>query len=315
VSTNDAYLEPLRGDRRLVIRGGVLVDRVLFDGDRARGVSALVGEDRVEFTGGEVFLCAGAIYSPAILMRSGIGPAGHLRELGIPVLRDLPVGSRLNDHAAVDLELDLDQPAAEVTGKYAVSCLVRFSSGLAGAGRNDMGFGSFNLFGGRGGPARGVIFVTLFRAYSTGTIRLASPDPRTDPLIEFHLLSDQRDMLRMRDGVHRLLQLAAHPAVQSAARRLGIGEVHAEAGLPQGHDLDRWLLARCDTIGHPCATAPMGSDTDPDAVLDPDCRVRGLHGLRVADASSMPAAPRANNHLSCVMLAENLARRIATAAA
>ena len=92
VSTNDAYLEPLRGDRRLTIRGEVLVDRVVFDGDHARGVIARAGADRVEFAGGEVVLCAGALQSPAILLRSGVGPADHLRGLGIPVLRDLPVG-------------------------------------------------------------------------------------------------------------------------------------------------------------------------------------------------------------------------------
>jgi len=91
---------------------------------------------------------------------------------------------------------------------------------------------------------------------------------------------------------------------------MGIGEVRAEAGLPRPADLDRWLLARCGTIGHPCGSVPMGSDADPNAVLDPDCRVRGLQGLRVADASSLPAAPRANNHLSCVMLAEHLAQRM-----
>jgi len=255
-------------------------------------------------------LCAGALHSPAILLRSGVGPADHLRALGIPVVRDLPVGSRINDHPAIDLELTLKQPAAEVTGKYAVSCLVRFSSGLGGAGPNDMGFGSFNLFNEPGGHAQGLIFVTLFRAFSTGTVRLAAADPRADPLIDLNMLSDQRDRQRMREGVRRLLQLAAHPAVTSITQDMGIGEVRAEAGLPRPDDLDSWLLARCGTIGHPCGSAPMGSDADPNAVLDPDCRVRSLQGLRVADASSMPAAPRANNHLSCVMLAEHLAQRM-----
>jgi 5-(hydroxymethyl)furfural/furfural oxidase len=310
VSTNDAYLEPLRGDRRLTIRGEVLVDRVVFDGDRARGVLALAGADRVEFAGGEVVLCAGALHSPAILLRSGVGPADHLRGLGIPVVRDLPVGSRINDHPAIDLDLTLTQPAAAVTDKYAVSCLVRFSSGLGGAGPNDMGFGSFNLFNEPGGHAHGLIFVTLFRAFSTGTVRLVAADPRAGPLIDLNMLSDQRDRQRMREGVRRLLQLAAHPAVTSISQDMGIGEVRAEAGLPRPDDLDRWLLARCGTIGHPCGSAPMGSDADPNAVLDPDCRVRGLQGLRVADASSLPAAPRANNHLSCVMLAEHLAQRM-----
>jgi choline dehydrogenase len=173
-----------------------------------------------------------------------------------------------------------------------------------------MGFGSFNLFNEPGGHAQGLIFVTLFRAFSTGTVRLAATDPRAGPLIDLNMLSDQRDRQRMREGVRRLLQLAAHPAVTSISQDMGIGAVRAEAGLPRPDDLDRWLRARCGTIGHPCGSAPMGADADPNAVLDPDCQVRGLQGLRVADASSLPAAPRANNHLSCVMLAEHLARRM-----
>ncbi|MGP0005489.1 MAG: GMC family oxidoreductase [Acidimicrobiales bacterium] len=311
VSTNDAYLEPVRDNPNLTINGDVLVDRLLFDNDRVSGVVARTADGRLTFAGGEVLLCAGAIYSPAILMRSGIGPPDHLRDLGITVIRDLPVGSAMNEHAAIDLDMLLREPAAQVTDKYGVSCLVRFSSELADAGRNDMGFGSFNIFDpGEGTQSGGAIFVTLFQSFSTGTVRLRSSDPAVDPAIEFNMLSDERDLIRMRNGVRRLFELAAHPAVSSITEEMSIGDVRTPDDLPRGHDLDDWLLQRCGTIGHPCGSARMGAPNDPRAVLDTDCRVLGVEGLRVVDASSMPSTPRANNHLSCVMLAEHLAQRM-----
>jgi hypothetical protein len=307
-STNDAYLEPNRWRANLTVVGGALVDKVLVEHGRARGVRVRTAQGWTEVEGNEVILCAGAIYSPAILMRSGIGPPDHLREHGISVVRDLPVGSSLNEHPAIDLQMSLTQPAATVADKFAVSCLVRFSSELEDAGRNDMGFGSFNLFDVGDGKSAGLIFVTLFRAFSTGTIRLRSPDPDEDPTIDFNLLSDGRDRARMRLGVERLFQLAGHRSVRSIAAASDIAGVRSLSELPA--DLDKWMLAHCGCIGHPCGSAPMGGANDPAAVLDAACRVLGIDGLRVADASSMPHSPRANNHLSCVMLAEHLAARM-----
>ncbi|MFZ0769172.1 MAG: GMC family oxidoreductase N-terminal domain-containing protein, partial [Acidimicrobiales bacterium] len=104
VSTNDAYLEPVRKRRNLSVLGNVLVDQVLFDDDRAMGVRARTDEGWTNFEGGEILLCAGALQSPAILMRSGIGPPDDLRKMGIDVRADLPVGYGVNDHAAIELE-------------------------------------------------------------------------------------------------------------------------------------------------------------------------------------------------------------------
>lgn len=309
VTTADAYVEPARDSDRLTVRGDAVVDRVLFDGERARGVRALVHRDVTEFTAGEVILCAGAVHSPAILLRSGIGPAEHLRDHGVAVLLDVPVGSRANDHPAVSLRLQLAEQGGPVTDKYAVGCLARFSSGLAGSEVNDMGFGAFNVYPAERGPVRGAIFVTLFRAFSTGTVRLRSADPHEDPLIELNMLSDERDVIRMRDGVRRLRALAAQPALTSVAATLTLADLPI-ADLPGEAALDRWLLEQCGTIGHLCGSIPMGSPSDPHVVLDADCRVLGVEGLRVADASAMPHAPRANNHLSCVMLADHLAQRL-----
>jgi choline dehydrogenase len=309
VSTNDAYLEPRRSRRNLSVIGGALVDRVLVDHDQAVGVTARTQDGPMRFEGGEICLCAGAVYTPAILMRSGIGPADDLRRLSIPVVCDLPVGRGLNDHPAIELSVALNEPVRSQPNKYGLSCIARFASDLADAGPNDMGFGAFNFLHGNDRPqACGSVFVTLFRSFSRGTVRLRSRDPNIDPAIDLNMLADERDLVRMRDAVARLFELAAQPAFTAVAAEIHLAGARSSADLPA--DLDRWLLDRCDTIGHPCATAPMGAPDDPDSVLDPDCRVHGIARLRVADASAMPASPSAPNHLSCVMFAEHLAQRI-----
>jgi choline dehydrogenase len=309
VSTNDAYLEPARANSNLTIRGHVHVDRVLFDQQgRAIAVATLTPQGAITYEGDEVILCAGAIYSPAILMRSGIGPGDHLRDLGLPIVADLPVGRRLNDHPSLELELVLKDKDRSISDRFGLSCLVRYSSGIQGMPANDMGFGSFNLATEASDYASGAFFVTLFRSHSYGTICLASADPLAEPIVDLNLLSDENDLARMRLGVGRLFELARHPVVASRLREVGIGRVRSQQDLPD--NLDRWLLDSCETIGHPCGTAPMGSPNDRSTVVDPDCRVVGVEGLRVADASVMPTAPSAPNHLSCVMVGEHIANKI-----
>ena len=314
VSTNDAYLEPARTRGNLSIMGDCLVDRVLFSGRKTTGVRARTAQGWREIQGRKVILSAGFAYSPAILLRSGIGPAAELSRHQIPVVRDLPgVGANLQDHPAIDLCLRLRQGFPVVDDdRYPLNCLVRFNSGHGGTGPNDMGFGSFNLYmASDDGRAHGVIFVTLFQAFSEGEIRLASSDPEVELEIEMRMLSDQRDLVRMRDAARRLLQLGEHRAVEAIADDIRIDERVARVGdLPSGPDLDRWLLERCGTIGHPVGTCRMGAATDQRSVVDPDCRVIGVEGLMVVDASIMPSVPRANNHLSCVMVAEHAFQRM-----
>jgi choline dehydrogenase len=311
-STNDAYLEPMRAAANLRIVGDARVDRVMLDGARAIGVTADTAQGQREFFGSEVILSAGAVYSPAILMRSGVGPADHLRELGITVVADLPVGRGLNDHAAIDLELLLKERGPREQDTYGLSCLVRGSSPDSDLGPNDIGFGSFNYVDvDADGRSSGSIFFTLFRAFSRGTVCLRSRDPGVEPEIDLNMLADERDLERMRFGAARLFEIAAHPAISSIAEDAHVAGVRSRGDLPR--DLDRWLLERCDTIGHPCSTARMGAASDERTVVDADCRVMGIEGLRVADASVMPSAPSGPNHLSCVMLGEHLAQRMLSA--
>jgi 5-(hydroxymethyl)furfural/furfural oxidase len=261
-----------------------------------------------------VIICAGSAYSPSILLRSRIGPASQLGDLGIAVVSERPgVGANLQDHPAIELALRL-KPGLRGPGeaRYPVNCEGRYSSELADAGRGDMEFGSFNLDPSEeGGAAAGIIFVTIWQPFSQGQVMLVSQEPEVQPQIEMNMLSDERDLLRMRDGVRRLLELAAHPHLATIADDLRIDEqVAVLADLPQGADLDAWLLAKCGTIGHPAGTCRMGAVEDPHSVVDSECRVIGVEGLRVVDSSVMPTVVRANNHLSCVMVAEHVFERI-----
>lgn len=319
ITTNDGYLEPARGRPNLTIRGEALVDRVLFDGRRARGVRVRFGAGPwEEFAAREVVLCAGAIHSPAILLRSGIGPAAELAALGIPVLHDLPeVGRNLMDHPILRATLAL-RPEHRARGRDArhTNCCVTYSSGLAGGGERDMIMIAFNHRGltADGEPApTGSIGLSLYDAFSRGSLRLTSTDPDAQPVVEENMLDDPSDRLRMRDGVRRLARLAALPPIAGIAERITFCEADlsvAEAAALPDDELDTLMLQEAGDIQHAAGTCRMTAHEDPRGVVDPELRVRGVTGLRVADASIMPTDCRANLHFTCVMIGEALARRM-----
>lgn len=330
VSTNDAYLEPARGRANLEIRGAAMVDRVLFEGMqtggmqrggiRARGVRVRFGDGPwQEIAGREIVLCAGAIHSPTILMRSGIGPAAQLRALGIPVLRDqASVGRNLMDHPVLRLGLALkpDFVARDPDARH-TNCALTYSSGLGGGGRRDMIMVSYNHRGFAGDDATpgegGAIGVSLYDAFSRGELRLASAAPDADPIVDENMLADPRDRLRMRDAVRRLAALAEQPALREIAEDIRFCEgplSPAEAAALPEAELDALMLREASDIQHAAGTCHMTAHEDPRGVVDPDLRVRGTSGLRVADASIMPTDCRANLHFTCVMIGENLARRM-----
>lgn len=320
VTTNDAYLEPARGRPNLEIRGGALVDRVLFDdARRARGVRL-----RFEGEGGwreiaarEVVLCAGAIHSPAILMRSGIGPAAALRALGLPVLHDQPsVGQNLMDHPILRAGFALaPEHAARGADARHTNCALTYSSGLGGGGERDMIMVAYNhrgLSGAEPAPA-GAVAVALYDAFSRGALRLVSPDPAAQPEVEENMLSHPADRLRLRDGVRRLAALLRQPALAALAPAPEFGESglpFAEAAALPDDALDALMLREAGDIQHAAGTCRMTAHEDPRGVVDPELRVRGAEGLRVADASIMPTDCRANLHFTCVMIGEALARRM-----
>lgn len=294
VSTNDAYVEPARQRENLTVRGDALVDRVLLDGHHAAGVRLATGE---EVAAPEVIVSAGAIHSPAILLRSGIGQGDGL-----------PVGANLRDHAATPgFELALREGARMETGDAPVmTSLLRWTSGLAEAGPNDLQLLWFN---GNGTTpealASGRLIGAVMRVFSAGQVRLRSLDPHDQPVVEFRMLSDERDRRRLYEVVRTMLATVRHPAVASVvdevvALTTAIDELDSEAAI------DDWLHANVSDYVHAAGTCRMGRPGDPAAVVDLDGGVIGYQGVRVCDASVMPDVPKANTHLTTVAIAERL---------
>ncbi|MBN8871651.1 MAG: GMC family oxidoreductase N-terminal domain-containing protein [Rhodospirillales bacterium] len=316
VSTNDGYLEPARGRPNLTIVGNALVGGLSFEGNRphANGVSvAIGGQVFTPRATQEVIVCAGAIHTPAILQRSGIGPAAWLQALGIPVLADRPVGQNLLDHPIMALTLVLrdDRQVSTLAHRH-TNCCLRYGSGLAGAGENDMIMIAGNLVSlGGGDTSRGRLAVSVYQAFSQGTVRITTPDPAIDPAVDERMLSDESDLIRMRDGVHRARAIALQPPVQAITKQVEYGM----SGRPiteelTGAALDDWLFAECSDAQHASGTCRMGAADDPRSVVDSACRVIGVSGLRVVDASVMPEVVRANTNLSTIMVAEKIADTI-----
>ncbi|GAA1365624.1 GMC family oxidoreductase N-terminal domain-containing protein [Arthrobacter rhombi] len=317
VSTNDAYLEGARGLENLTIRGDALADRVLFEGNRAVGISYLVDGKPMSEHADTIVLSAGVVHSPAILLRSGIGPEGHLRSLGIELLADLPVGQGMQDHPMAVISLPLATDAANKTphDRHTNVC-VRWNSGPE-APANDLMFVSMNqsvlaMATANTGAEFGAYGIWLNLNYSRGELTLASPDPTDQPVVHQHMLSDERDLARMRVGVRKLVELAC----SDATAPIIAGSIEAENQalfdvLDDDDQLDAYLLATVGDAQHGTSTCRMGAVDHPDTVVDPMCRVLGFEGLHVVDASIFPSVPRANTNLAAIMVGELMADRLA----
>ncbi|WP_190823567.1 GMC family oxidoreductase [Saccharopolyspora pogona] len=317
VSTNDAYLDPARDLPNLVVRGDAVVDRVLVSGGRATGVRVLVDGAMTDEHADLVVLSAGAIHTPSILLRSGIGPAGQLRSLGIDVLRDLPVGQGLQDHPVVFVGIPLNEESAIRTpdDRHTNVC-IRYTSDDPAAQDNDMlvisanqsvlameiadvdfGAGSFGLW--------------VNQVHSRGRVSLTSADPAVQPEVHERMLADERDLSRMRGGIRQLVELARSDEV-APITAFSPDRLNAElfAAIDDDAELDDYLLATASDAQHPTSTCRMGGPSDPAAVVDPECRVLGLEALRVVDASIFPTCPRANTNLATIMAGELMADRL-----
>jgi 5-(hydroxymethyl)furfural/furfural oxidase len=316
VSTNDGYLEPARGRANLTIVGNAMVSTFQFEGNRPHvsGVNVRVdGQTFAPRATREVILAAGAIHSPAILQRSGIGAGAFLKSLGVPVIADLPVGENLLDHPAMPfyLHLKADSRVGTLMHRH-TNCCLRYASGLGGAGENDMIVIAGNLVSLDGGDtARGRLVISVYQAFSQGHVRITTTDPGIDPRVDERMLSDERDLVRMRDGVRRLRALALHDGMRAVATRIEYGSTGRSIDEAlDATELDDWLFAECSDAQHASGTCRMGARDDRRSVVDPDCRVIGCSGLRVIDASIMPEVVRANTHLTTVMMAEKMADKL-----
>lgn len=294
VSTNDAYLEPARGRANLTVRGDARVDRIRFEGTRAIGVRLADGED---VDAPLVVLSAGTIHSPAILLRSGVD--------------DLPVGENLVEHPLLPLVLVLnEEQRGKLDGVRTVTTVLRYTSGLTEAGEADMQVLPLATFGAAPPTSLAAgLGVCAMRVFSRGRVSLADRSPTSQPRVEFGMLADRRDRDRMRDGVRRLTALAAHPALAGLADTVVAGESPLSV-LDDPATLESWMDATVTNYVHSVGTCRMGDRSDPAAVVDTDCRLLGRDGVHVVDASVMPDIPRANTHLTTVVIAERIADRL-----
>jgi len=222
VSAAIGYLDPgTRLRENLTVSTDTQVTALQFDGLRCVGVNAMVAGRPTEFRGREVILSSGAIHSPAHLLRAGIGPAGHLRDLGIEVRAAVPgVGQRLQDHPAVAVAAFI-KPHARIIHDYSrrhIYLALRYSSQLDGIPPGDMFTVVTNKTSWHAvGEQIGSFIVTVYKTYSeTGEVKLASRDWRDEPMVDFNLLSDQRDLERMMDGVRRFGAMHLTPTMQGA---------------------------------------------------------------------------------------------------
>jgi choline dehydrogenase len=300
-NTGLVYLtEEVRNRPNLKISGGVLVDRVLFDQRRAVGVITASG---AQIPAGEVILSAGSYASPAILMRSGIGPAADLTRLGIDVLADLPVGRHLHDHPYYHHAYALKTSALDMTP--AIGALLWTRSSDARDDELDLHIAVAHLMPPESSPTGGAITlsVALVKPDSRGTVSLRSRDPSEQPEIDCNFLAEDRDRRRMLEGVRLSRKIARHPALARFLEREII------PGDAVGDDqLAATVTSNLATYAHPVATAPMGGPGDPRAVVDSLGAVKGIDGLRVVDASIMPDIPSVAINPTVIMIAERIAK-------
>jgi len=307
VTTNDAYLEPARARSNLTIVGDTLVDRVEFDRSRAIAVHAIVSGAVQRIEGDTIVLAAGAIHSPTILMRSGIGDEEQLRALAIRCVDNLPaVGQNLADHPLIEIRLTLNTSAQSSPADVrAYNCGLRTASRLAHA-KDDL-----MMFAANYGESveEGSISFALMQPLSRGHVRLRSAKPHVQPFIEFHMLSNERDCVAAREGLRFALTLARSNALSKVCTNSFPTGLAPEV-LGDDRALDYWLRANCGEFFHAVGTCRMGAKNDPCSVVDNECRVIGVENLLLCDASIIPTPPRAPTHLSTVMLAEHLSHRL-----
>jgi choline dehydrogenase len=287
----------------LTIRGDVNIDRVLFDGATATGV---VGADGTVYRGHEVILSGGTYGSPAILLRSGVGPADELAALGIGAIADLPVGQRLQDQPGYYNAYALAASYLEMTP--AVGSLLWTASGEAVRDELDLHVTATHLMDGSLSPTGGAIVLqaALVQPESTGTLKLASRDPGEPPLIDANYLGTGRDARRMLEGVEIGRAIARNPVFAPVTEsELAPGDAVAD-----DDTLAQTIAANLAIYGHPTSTVPMGGAGDPWAVVDSVGAVNGISGLRVADASIIPEVPSSTTNVTVIMLAERIYQRV-----
>ncbi|UEM03162.1 choline dehydrogenase [Skermanella rosea] len=328
-STARGYLDMAKGRPGLTIVTHALSDRVLFDGKRAVGVSYLrKGEPVTAHARREVLVCAGAIASPALLQRSGLGPADLLRDLGVSPVAEIPgVGANLQDHLEMYLQYECTQPvslypALKWWNQPAIGAEWLFMGTGTGASnqfeaggfiRSDESFAwpniqyhflpvAINYNGTNAVNAHGFqAHVGSMRSPSRGRIHAKSRDPREAPSILFNYMSTAQDWREFRDAIRITREIMAQPALDPYRGR----EISPGVNFQSDAELDEFVRQHGETAYHPSCSCRMG--TDDMAVVDGQGRVHGVDRLRVIDASIMPQITTGNLNAPTIMMAEKLA--------
>jgi choline dehydrogenase len=330
-----AYLKPARPRSNLRIEPRCLVTRVLFEGRRANGVEYLHNGKLVRMRARrEVILCGGAINSPQILMLSGIGDPAALEKLRIPVVAEVPgVGQNLQDHLETYVQHACTQPITlystqnlVVMGAIGIEWLV-FRSGLGATNHFESG-GFIRSRAGVEHPDLQFHFLPIaitydgrekvnqhgFQAHvgpmrptSRGAVTLASNDPRSPPRILFNYLATDGDRREFRDAIRLTREIFAQRAFEPYRG----AELSPGSTITTDADIDAHVRRKAESAFHPCGTCKMGADDDAMTVVDGNLNVRGTEGLRVVDASIMPAVVSGNLNAPTIMIAEKAADIIA----
>ncbi len=326
-SSAKAFLEPARSRENLTLLDSTLALRLVWDGDRASGIMVdRAGEQRTIYANAEIILSAGAYLSPQLLLLSGVGPADELREAGIKPIADLPeVGRNLQDHAGSMLALpsktehpmlggdtsaeearlyqDGDGPMtwAEAGGfirsrpeleapdlQFHAALGLSLDEGLGPSRRSGLSFGPY-----------------VARPASRGWVRLRTPEPYSKPRIQHNFLREASDRVALRDGIRLALEMARKPAL--SAHLLDLSLAASEGLIPASDSdaaIDEFITRTTFAFYHPCGTCAIGE------VTDPLLRVKGVSGLRVADASVMPRMITGNTNAPAIMIGERAAHLI-----
>ena len=328
-STAVAYLHPARGRPNLQIRTGAMVEQIVFEGNRAVGVRVHQAGKRFSLRARrEILLCGGAINSPQLLMLSGVGPADHLRALGIKVVADSPlVGGNLQDHLDFSFSVAMKEP---VSHAWMGSALGKARVGAQWL-LNETGPGASNIWEVGGfarafpetrlpavqyhlGPMRMegkagkirlsngfTLAMAQLRQRSTGRLSLASAAPDMAPRIDFRFLSNPADIVEIREGIKMTREILERPEL----RRFGTLETWPGEGARSDAAIEAAIRESIATEFHPSCTCRMGVEAN--SVVDEALKVRGVQNLRVVDASVLPDVVGANLNATVIMIAEKAA--------
>jgi choline dehydrogenase-like flavoprotein len=312
-SSSVSYLHPILDRPNLTIFTEHRARRLLFDGTRCTGVEVLDPDlihHRTFTARQEVVLSAGAIDSPKLLMLSGIGPAEHLAEIGIDVLVDAPgVGSHMQDHPEGVIQWEAKQPM--VTSSTQWWEIGIFAATEPGLDRPDlmMHYGSvpFDMHTARQGyptTENGFCLTpNVTHARSRGTVRLRSRDFRDKPMVDPRYFTDPHDMKVMVEGIKLARKIVAQPAMAEWAGP----ELYPGPDVRTDEEIADYITRTHNTVYHPTGSVRMGAADDDSSPLDPRLRVKGVTGLRVADASVMPEITTVNPNITVMMIGERCA--------